>query len=82
MKAHRILIGFLAAGLLATGCTKQYIKDEHIYYQGLGMTLIDFQVKAANWSIWEVPFGNEDEATSRPSWMSPKSPKMWWSKVS
>lgn len=61
MKAYRILIGLLAAGLLATGCTKQYITDEHIYYQGLGMTLIDFQVKAANWSIWEVPFGNEDE---------------------
>lgn len=42
MKANRILIGFLAAGLLATGCTKQYITDEHIYYQGLDMTLIDF----------------------------------------
>jgi hypothetical protein len=53
MKAMRILL--LAAGLLALGCTKEYIN------QGLDMTLIDFTVKPGNWSVREVEYGNDDE---------------------
>lgn len=62
MKTKRILIGLIAAGvLLATGCTKEYYTEEYTIYEGLDMTLIDFNVKSANWQIWDVPNGNDDE---------------------
>ena len=61
MKVHRILIGLLAAGLLATACTKEYYTEQYTIVEGLDMTLIDFNVKSTNWSIWDVENGNDDE---------------------
>ena len=60
MKATKFLLSLLVAGLLAGGCTKQYVTEEYIY-QGLDMTLIDFTVKNNNWGYREVEYGNEDE---------------------
>lgn len=61
MKVHRILIGLLAAGVLATGCTKEYYTEQYTIVEGLDMTLIDFNVRSNDWSVWNVENGNDDE---------------------
>lgn len=62
MKAKRILIGLLAAAsLLATGCTKEYYTQQYTVVEGLGMTLVDFNIKNNNWAVRDVVNGNADE---------------------
>lgn len=50
MKAMRTLILVLAAGLLLTGCTKQYIT------QGTEMFYLDYDVRSGDWYFCE--YGN------------------------
>ena len=63
MKSARLLFVLLTAGILATGCTKEYVTREYNTYvqQGLDMTLIDFNVKQENWAVRDVENGNANE---------------------
>ena len=54
MRITSILLPLMAASLLAAGCTKEYVTKE--YYeetiiQGTEMTMLDFNVRSANWQI-------------------------------
>ena len=48
MKARRFFLFLFAAGLLASGCTKEYYNDTIV--QGLDMTLIDYTGKSNQWN--------------------------------
>lgn len=62
MKARTFLLFLLVpALLLVSACTKKYYTEQYTIVEGLDMTLIDFNVKSANWQIWDVPNGNDDE---------------------
>ncbi|MBO4742945.1 MAG: hypothetical protein J5533_04850 [Bacteroidales bacterium] len=51
MKAYRLIVLLFVAGLLSTGCSKEWFPgpDDDRYDRSGGMTLIDFDVKSANW---------------------------------
>ena len=60
----KFLIPLAAALLLATGCTKEYVTKQYVTEQvvgGMDMSLIDFEVKSNNWTVWDVENGNDDE---------------------
>ena len=64
MNMKKFLIPLAAALLLATGCTKEYVTKQYVTEQvigGMDMSLIDFEVKSNNWTIWDVENGNDDE---------------------
>ena len=51
MKAYKLFVLLIAAGLLGSGCSKEWISwpdDEHSGRQD-GMTMIDFEVSSSNW---------------------------------
>ena len=54
MRALKTLVLALAAGLLLTGCTKQYIT------QGLEMTYLDYDVRSSQWQYQEDGYYEED----------------------
>lgn len=57
MKTSKLLLAFLALALLCTSCIKRYVTEE--YYtneyitQGMGMVLVDFNIKANQWVLDE-----------------------------
>ena len=61
MKASKYLLILLGAGLLLSGCTKEYITEEYNTYVGMEMKLIDFEVKSNNWTACEVEDGAADQ---------------------
>ena len=61
MKASKYLLILLGAGLLLSGCTREYITEEYITYQGMDMKLVDFEVKENNWTACSVEYGAADQ---------------------
>lgn len=58
MKAYKILVLLLAAGLMSTGCSKEWLPwpDDGPSERQEGMTMIDFEVSSGNWAEREGMF--------------------------
>lgn len=61
----KFLIPLAAVLMLSSGCTKEYVTKQYVteqtIIQGMDMSLIDFEVKSANWTQRNIENGNPDE---------------------